>query len=168
MDPRKVVGATGFEPATPCAQGRCATRLRYAPTLKILNFTTVSRSSPVRVLRFPGENCPRTVPERNSLSQNSRFHQLTCPRTPADSLAAIELPQRLALHLQLHLRVLLEHLRVALASSCVTHSSATPPATPRRVGPTQIVNAEIRHFRSTKRQPPRRFERRLWRNRYRR
>jgi hypothetical protein len=28
---RKVVGATGFEPATPCAQGRCATRLRYAP-----------------------------------------------------------------------------------------------------------------------------------------
>ena len=32
IDPRKVVGATGFEPATPCAQGRCATRLRYAPT----------------------------------------------------------------------------------------------------------------------------------------
>src|SRR5947208_10647522 len=29
----EVVGATGFEPATPCAQGRCATRLRYAPTL---------------------------------------------------------------------------------------------------------------------------------------
>ena len=38
MDRRKVVGATGFEPATPCAQGRCATRLRYAPTLKIFNF----------------------------------------------------------------------------------------------------------------------------------
>ena len=28
----EVVGATGFEPATPCAQGRCATRLRYTPT----------------------------------------------------------------------------------------------------------------------------------------
>jgi hypothetical protein len=28
-----LVGATGFEPATPCAQGRCATRLRYAPTI---------------------------------------------------------------------------------------------------------------------------------------
>ena len=27
-----LVGAAGFEPATPCAQGRCATRLRYAPT----------------------------------------------------------------------------------------------------------------------------------------
>jgi hypothetical protein len=29
---RKLVGAIGFEPTTPCAQGRCATRLRYAPT----------------------------------------------------------------------------------------------------------------------------------------
>ena len=28
----KLVGAIGFEPTTPCAQGRCATRLRYAPT----------------------------------------------------------------------------------------------------------------------------------------
>ena len=27
-----VVGARGFEPPTPCSQGRCATRLRYAPT----------------------------------------------------------------------------------------------------------------------------------------
>ena len=26
-----MVGARGFEPRTPCAQGRCATRLRYAP-----------------------------------------------------------------------------------------------------------------------------------------
>src|SRR5262245_55511353 len=30
---RILVGATGFEPATPCAQGRCATRLRYTPTV---------------------------------------------------------------------------------------------------------------------------------------
>ena len=27
----QMVGATGFEPTTPCAQGRCATKLRYAP-----------------------------------------------------------------------------------------------------------------------------------------
>ena len=26
-----LVGATGFEPATPCSQSRCATRLRHAP-----------------------------------------------------------------------------------------------------------------------------------------
>src|SRR5882672_11247793 len=79
---RKVVGATGFGPATPCAQGRCATRLRYAPTLKILNFTADSRSSLVRVLRFPGENCPRTVPEPKSLSQNSRFISRPLPELP--------------------------------------------------------------------------------------
>jgi hypothetical protein len=29
-----LVGAAGFEPATPCAQGRCATRLRHAPTVR--------------------------------------------------------------------------------------------------------------------------------------
>ncbi len=27
-----MVGATGFEPATPCSQSRCATKLRHAPT----------------------------------------------------------------------------------------------------------------------------------------
>ena len=32
-----MVGAIGFEPTTPCAQGRCATRLRYAPTREIIN-----------------------------------------------------------------------------------------------------------------------------------
>src|ERR1700756_1231139 len=39
---RILVGAAGFEPATPCAQGRCATRLRYAPTLKTPDFTAAS------------------------------------------------------------------------------------------------------------------------------
>src|SRR5208283_6027399 len=34
-----LVGARRFELLTPCAQGRCATRLRYAPTL----FTTATR-----------------------------------------------------------------------------------------------------------------------------
>jgi hypothetical protein len=33
---RCLVGARGFEPPTPCAQGRCATRLRYAPTVSII------------------------------------------------------------------------------------------------------------------------------------
>jgi hypothetical protein len=31
-----LVGAARFELATPCAQGRCATRLRYAPTMQQL------------------------------------------------------------------------------------------------------------------------------------
>src|SRR5205823_3078406 len=78
---RKVVGATGFEPATPCAQGRCATRLRYAPTLEILNFTAVSRSSPIRVLAFLAKIVAElsqtqfTVPELP-------IHHPTCPKTP--------------------------------------------------------------------------------------
>ena len=28
---KEMVGETGFEPATPCSQSRCATRLRYSP-----------------------------------------------------------------------------------------------------------------------------------------
>ncbi len=28
-----MVGETGFEPATPCTQNKCATKLRYSPTL---------------------------------------------------------------------------------------------------------------------------------------
>jgi hypothetical protein len=30
----KLVGTAGLEPATPCSQGKCATRLRYVPTRK--------------------------------------------------------------------------------------------------------------------------------------
>src|SRR2546422_6760725 len=79
----KVVGATGFEPATPCAQGRCATRLRYAPTLKILDSTADFCSSPLRVLRFPGENCPRTVPKpRSTVSEFAPFVIPPVPELP--------------------------------------------------------------------------------------
>jgi hypothetical protein len=31
--PQLMVGAEGFEPPTLCSQSRCATRLRYAPTV---------------------------------------------------------------------------------------------------------------------------------------
>ena len=42
---KNLVGATGFEPATPCAQGRCATRLRYAPMF----FYTMSERAVARL-----------------------------------------------------------------------------------------------------------------------
>jgi hypothetical protein len=32
-----MVGATGFEPATPCSQSKCATKLRYAPIHYFMN-----------------------------------------------------------------------------------------------------------------------------------
>src|SRR5437588_1575627 len=83
----EVVGATGFEPATPCAQGRCATRLRYAPTLMIPNFTAVFRNSLVRVLRF----LAKPVAEGSQNSDSSSH----LSQNPADSLAAIELLPRL-------------------------------------------------------------------------
>ena len=46
----ELVGAARFELTTPCAQGRCATRLRYAPTftaLLILNHFANFRYCPV-------------------------------------------------------------------------------------------------------------------------
>jgi hypothetical protein len=44
-----LVGAAGFEPATPCAQGRCATRLRYAPTSNLPDFTAFSDHVRIKV-----------------------------------------------------------------------------------------------------------------------
>jgi hypothetical protein len=67
---RKVVGAAGFEPAAPCAQGRCATRLRYAPTL-------VRRSPKAKV------DCPPQAEGRATVSRRSPIgRRRTVPRTP--------------------------------------------------------------------------------------
>src|ERR1039457_4613262 len=44
-----MVGASRFERPTPCSQGRCATRLRYAPTPSIIDrksFRTKAASTP--------------------------------------------------------------------------------------------------------------------------
>ena len=62
---RKLVGATGFEPATPCAQGRCATRLRYAPTLRRPRqwrrpHLQILAQPALRPMRRPGERAKRT------------------------------------------------------------------------------------------------------------
>ena len=52
---RKVVGAKGFEPSTPCTPCRCATGLRHAPTVALV-YQTVQRS--VRLLaHHPAEVC---------------------------------------------------------------------------------------------------------------
>ena len=68
-------------------QGRCATRLRYAPTLKNLDFTAVFCRSLPRILRFSGENCPRTVPElRPTVPEYPRFIILPVPKLPPTRL----------------------------------------------------------------------------------
>lgn len=38
---RKVVGVAGFEPATPCSQGRCSTKLSHAPSMRKLLYYTM-------------------------------------------------------------------------------------------------------------------------------
>lgn len=40
-----MVGATGFEPATPCSQSRCASRLRHAPILLEYSFAQNERNA---------------------------------------------------------------------------------------------------------------------------
>jgi hypothetical protein len=105
-----LVGARGFEPPTPCAQGRCATRLRYAPTgnaLLILNQFDELRLR--RTDRF-WCNCAKTVPKTQNPSVD--------PRSVITDVAFVGLPiqfeQCFALHLQFHLRILLEYFRVSL------------------------------------------------------
>ena len=80
-----LVGATGFEPATPCAQGRCATRLRYAPTPLIISWAPEShrpntshataqasprryrsRSPPIPLRRVPDHD-PQHAPRQHDL-----------------------------------------------------------------------------------------------------
>ena len=63
-----LVGAGRFERPTPCAQGRCATRLRYAPTgaaLLILNHSSTRRTHTTR----------KTAPGRAKLKRWNIF----CP-----------------------------------------------------------------------------------------
>ncbi len=86
-----LVGATGFEPATPCAQGRCATRLRYAPTFrrkhaKLPAASAGGRGSLTIVGHRPGKRnllgsrlSPTQKPSRSSAS-------LTVPRDGAACL----------------------------------------------------------------------------------
>jgi hypothetical protein len=57
---KHLVGASGFEPETSCAQGRRATRLRYAPTRVSLEFTALCDF----VDAAHGRGCAKTVPEQ--------------------------------------------------------------------------------------------------------
>jgi hypothetical protein len=100
-----LVGAPGFEPGTSCAQGRRATRLRYAPTVKCLfiikHFQLQCSLKPC--------NLVSTLPElARILSLNhgcARIHagvqrHFVCP--------LVDFLQSLSFHLQRHLRILFE------------------------------------------------------------
>jgi hypothetical protein len=73
-----MVGARGFEPRTSCAQGRRATRLRYAPTkyVKIIkDFPTelLLQSDQFRVQLC--QNCAKVSFERKADSPNYIKHR---------------------------------------------------------------------------------------------
>jgi hypothetical protein len=105
----KLVGAPRFELGTSCAQGRRATRLRYAPTVTALfilkHFPTLLQ---IHITVF-SPDCARTVARMGYCSMAGRALR----RHLTD--LTVHFFQSSTLHLQLHLRVLLEDLRVALS-----------------------------------------------------
>ena len=70
-----MVGAEGFEPPTLCSQSRCATRLRYAPTISFdcnPNFVSSPGPRPYAGSRVPS-SCPDALqPVLNGVKMESR------------------------------------------------------------------------------------------------
>ena len=56
----ELVGAIGFEPTTPCPPGRCATKLRYAPTITKTDPRIIPRLAQAPQLYFSAAACPAT------------------------------------------------------------------------------------------------------------
>jgi hypothetical protein len=48
-----LVGTAGFEPTTPCPPGRCATKLRYAPTRLLMQFKENLKSGGIVLESLP-------------------------------------------------------------------------------------------------------------------
>jgi hypothetical protein len=121
-----LVGAGRFERPTPCAQGRCATRLRYAPTFAaslILNHFLNFRNCP------PCPNRPKNAfdPQKH----RDKTHQLGL---------SVSKPGRFSFALRFNFcrasrficsficEYFLNTFASPCRSNCVTLSSATPPA----------------------------------------
>jgi hypothetical protein len=94
----------------------------------------------------------------NCLLDHDRAHSLHSHRSYFAG-SAVELFQGFALHLQLHLRLLLEDLRVTLAQHLshpfIRHSSSTQP---RSITGSKVVDAEIGDLCPPKRLAPNRLE----------
>jgi hypothetical protein len=101
---KTLVGAARFELATPCAQGRCATRLRYAPTTSF-----ILKHPNVISFRKAGALHPRERPHQkrrirrccDSLSSPARRNAKTSGRN-SPSLTFAEAPfSRFPIHMSL-------------------------------------------------------------------
>ena len=74
-----MVGARGFEPPAPCSRSRCATRLRYAPTLvlpcKQRGFLTQGEGKSKREDGLPADRGPIET-ESTGIRRLRRFSQI--------------------------------------------------------------------------------------------
>ena len=127
-----------------------------APTTTLIDFKRVVHVAFHRIL----QSFASTVPE---LCQNPTLDRVCCAKIhPALVSLAVQFCQRLALHLKLHVRVLLEYLRVALPKQLrhpfVRHAACAEACCVRR---TQIVDPKVPNARPPQRKTPNRFERLL-------
>ncbi len=86
----KLGGAGRFERPTPCAQGRCATRLRYAPTFNGLFILKhfLTRRTPPRGQKTPKTGSTVPKPCQNPISWASPCQNSGRSRWPAGSASA--------------------------------------------------------------------------------
>ena len=129
-----MVGAPRFELGTSCAQGRRATRLRYAPTMTALfilkHFPTLLL---IRVVIF-GLTVPKLcqILLLNRGSARIQRHLIGL---------AVHFLHSFSLHLQFHLRILFEDLCVALSKElCNPLVGDTFCTEPRRIGGAPIID----------------------------
>src|ERR1035438_4171650 len=97
-----------------CAQGRCATRLRYAPTFEaslILNHFQYFRYCQAAQIG------PKSLRPWHNRDKTPSVDLTRVKTRPAFVRLPVDLLQSLPFHLQFHLRILLEHLGVALPRS---------------------------------------------------
>src|SRR4051794_14030463 len=74
-----MVGARGFEPPTPWSRTRCATRLRYAPTVCAIVLDSTRRK---RNLRVAQDFHPANSPNRRAAGQLEVVTEAGGPREP--------------------------------------------------------------------------------------
>src|ERR1700693_6107969 len=121
----RLVGAGRFERPTPRAQGRCATRLRYAPTMYC------SPHSKLLAYRISNSNTHSQPQNVSKLHQNSSHCTLTVSK-PFASLACRLMFSKASRFI---CSFICEYFLKTFASPCrsnwVTHSSTTPPALSR-------------------------------------
>ena len=80
-----MVGASGFEPEASCAQGRRATRLRYAPTDVVVEFTVLCDFVDAVPSDFPSYAADWKQTSRNPVLENRTASEYVSALAPEAS-----------------------------------------------------------------------------------